>query len=174
MNKKIALIISLIIGVMGVIFVYRNSDLFQVLNTYRNASLVVVPPTQIYNQWVDEISKTKLKVFKVPIRGDVDDKKLTTKELDKYDIVLVNGTKYNQFIELVGNYVWKRVIIDEFDSLKIKYGMKEVRARFYWGVSATWMRGPSSNARKFRFLPTLFASEPIAASSSDTTRLELW
>jgi SNF2 family DNA or RNA helicase len=120
-----------------------------------NASLIVVPHT-IYKQWQDYCKKqTSLDVFYVKSKSDIEGalinssyvdvsgQELQDKLIDKIrssDIVLVSNTLYKELYSFtrMKNLSWKRVFIDEVDSIHITSTSPVPDAPFVWFISATW------------------------------------
>lgn len=103
-------------------------------------SLIIVPHT-LFRQWSDYIKKqTSLThVF-------VDKKKNMTQEnfgatILAADIVLISNTQYKEFSrwQRDNNVLWKRVFIDEADTIHIVNGYPKPEAQFTWFITASWM-----------------------------------
>uniref|UniRef100_A0A6C0CKE3 RING-type domain-containing protein n=1 Tax=viral metagenome TaxID=1070528 RepID=A0A6C0CKE3_9ZZZZ len=105
-----------------------------------NVSLVVIP-NNIEKQWESEIRKhSKLKF--ITFKG-----KQTVSLLEKFKyiennsvhVILCRATIYKQLQEYVNRQgiIWKRVIIDEIDSINAKM-YDEIKTLFTWVVSATY------------------------------------
>ena len=57
--------------------------------------------------------------------------------LESYDIVLCSATMYNTLNQFVPHIVWKRLVCDEADTIRIP-SMRQTQAGFYWFMSATY------------------------------------
>ena len=77
------------------------------------------------------MARTDLIVSPVVTKKDVDN-------IDalESDVVLVTTTMYNYLVRSYSKYAWKRLIFDEPGHSRVP-GMKDVRAGFYWFVTAT-------------------------------------
>lgn len=94
------------------------------------ATLILVSPS-ILIQWERELSRTDLIVSTVVNKKDVDSVDATD-----CDVVLVATTMYNYLVRSYSKYAWRRLIFDEPGHSRVP-GMKDVRAGFYWFVTAT-------------------------------------
>jgi len=126
-------------------------------------NLIVVPHT-IYRQWQEYCKKqTTLKVFYAKTQKSIDTLLKETvptelsgivngtsvhsdafvamlKEIKESDIVLVGNTLYHQLqtaAKKCGIY-WRRVFIDEADSIHIPSGNASLLCPFVWFITATW------------------------------------
>ena len=103
-------------------------------------SLIIVPHT-LFRQWADYIKKqTNLKAILL------DKKKGLTAEtfnadVMAADVVLISNTLYREFStwQRDNQIRWKRVFIDEADTIHIVNGYPKPEARFTWFVTASWM-----------------------------------
>lgn len=104
----------------------------RITNRYEKlpATLILVSPSIII-QWQRELAHTNLRVEKVMTKKDVD-----RIEAMDCDVVLVTTSMYNYLVRSYAQYAWKRLIFDEPGHIRVP-GMKEVRAGFYWFVTAT-------------------------------------
>ena len=101
--------------------------------------LIVVPHT-LYRQWADYIKKqSNLKAVLV------DKKNCLAAETFKADlmaaqVVLVSNTLYKEFgrWQRENDIRWKRVFIDEADTIHLINGHPRPEARFTWFVTASW------------------------------------
>ena len=128
-----------------------NIKRFDLLKT----TLVLVS-NNIVNQWVSELSKTKLTYRSIVNRRDFDN----DVEVQDYDVVIVVPSLYNRLIHYYSGYAWKRFIFDEPGFLKIS-NMEEMYAGFYWFVTATPHAIYShykNRSYKSGFMKDLFAS----------------
>jgi SNF2 family DNA or RNA helicase len=93
---------------------------------------LVLVSNNIVNQWITELSKTKLTYRSIVNRKDFE----SDMEIHDYDVVIVVPSLYNRLIHHYSGYAWKRFIFDEPGFLKIS-NMEELYAGFYWFVTAT-------------------------------------
>ena len=103
-------------------------------------SLIIVPHT-LFRQWSDYIKKqTNLThVF-------VDKKKSMTQDtftqlVVAAQVVLISNTQYKEFStwQRDNRILWKRVFIDEADTIHIVNGYPRPEAEFTWFITASWM-----------------------------------
>ena len=94
------------------------------------ATMILVTPS-ILIQWQSELHRTNLIVSTVATKKDVDNIDAT-----ESDVVLVTINMYNYLVRSYSRYAWKRLIFDEPGHSRVP-GMKDVRAGFYWFVTAT-------------------------------------
>jgi SNF2 family DNA or RNA helicase len=97
-----------------------------------DSTLILVSPS-IINQWEQELSYSDLSVFSVNNKKTLD---ILDQRIGQYDVVLITPTMYNRLIRTFSKFAWKRFIFDEPGHLRVS-GMKEVKAGFYWFVTAT-------------------------------------
>lgn len=94
------------------------------------ATMILVSPS-ILIQWESELRRTDLIISTVATKKDVDDIDAT-----ESDVVLVTTGMYNYLARSYSRYAWKRLIFDEPGHARVP-GMKDIRAGFYWFVTAT-------------------------------------
>ena len=131
---------------------YSYSHLFTVYSrTYPDlsgTSLIVVPHT-LFRQWQTYCKlHTNLNVYSVKTSKDLYGKhlldasggSLLRNELLKSDVVLVSNTLYDEVIVEARrqNVTWKRMFIDEVDSIYIPGTNPKPNAAFTWFITATW------------------------------------
>lgn len=112
-------------------------------------SLIVVPHT-IYRQWQEYCKKqTDLNIFFIKSAKDlanghqIDDaagKKAYINKIVTADAVLVSNTLYGDLSHYAkeNNIVWKRIFVDEVDSIHIPSTNPQPNAPFTWFITATW------------------------------------
>jgi len=103
-------------------------------------ALIIVPHT-LFRQWADYIKK------QTNLKGLLIDKKRCL-EADTFradvmgaDLVLVSNTLYKEFSKWQrdNEIRWKRVFIDEADTIHIVNGYPRPETRFTWFITASWM-----------------------------------
>jgi len=117
---------------------------------------LVLVSNNIVNQWMMELSKTKLVYKSITNRKDFEN----DLEIQNLDVVIVVPSLYNRLIHEYTGYAWKRFIFDEPGFLKIT-AMEEIFAGFYWFVTATPHAIYShykNRSYKSGFMKDLFAS----------------
>ena len=95
-----------------------------------DTTLLLVGPL-VYQQWLDELSHTTLRVRKVTTRREA-----CNVDAYDYDVVIVVVSMFNRFVERYHNIAWKRFIFDEPGHLRVP-AMRKVCAGFTWFVTAT-------------------------------------
>jgi SNF2 family DNA or RNA helicase len=102
--------------------------------------LIMVPHT-LFRQWSDYITKqTNLKHFCIARAPQIEDDTFFA-NLFEADVVLVSNTLVKSFIPKItkGNVRWKRVFLDEADTIHITSTYVMPPARFYWFITASWL-----------------------------------
>ncbi len=117
-------------------------------------SLIICPHT-IYRQWQEYCKQhTTLKVFyakstkdiascmfhTVDCSGQAVARETTLKEMREADVVLVGNTLYKdlQAIAATNLIYWKRIFVDEVDSIHVPGTNQALQAPFVWFITATW------------------------------------
>jgi len=102
--------------------------------------LIIVPHT-LFRQWADYIKR------QTNIRHILLDKKkaLThenfTQDIMNAEVVLVSNTQYKEFSiwQQEKKIMWKRLFVDEADTIHVVNGYPKPMARFTWFITASWM-----------------------------------
>jgi len=108
---------------------------------------LLIVPNGIINQWINFFKlcpSLKLFVFKDGIEN-----------LNNYDVVLLSSNKLTCFNNLTKNIKWKRIIIDEIDTIKLPPRLN-LSASFIWLVTATPNRLRYSQKNKKKSLSDIF------------------
>ncbi len=101
------------------------------------ASVIVVPHT-LYRQWVTYIKdQTTLDTFYIPTKKQIHSPDFL-KNIFKSDIILTTNTNYRDFIVKCANIRFKRIYIDEADSIHITSYNELPKFHFLWLISASW------------------------------------
>jgi SNF2 family DNA or RNA helicase len=129
-------------------------------STKLGTNVIVIPHT-IYRQWQEYCKKqTTLNIFFAKSQKDLQPalvniefidtnekreeavKKRDTwlKELAEYDAILISNTLYSELQRVAELYsiTWKRMFIDEIDSIYISGTNEAPNAAFTWFITATW------------------------------------
>lgn len=93
---------------------------------------LLVASNSIVHQWKNYASASELKVYVVANK-----KNIANYEPDVYDLVIVTHTMYNNFVKEHPNYVWKRFVYDEPDTVSIP-NMNIIQAGFHWLITSTY------------------------------------
>jgi hypothetical protein len=104
---------------------------YEILRYNKIPTTLILVSQSILKQWIEEIKKSNLTYISIITKQD-----LTELQAEDYDIVLVIPSMYNKLITVYSNCAWKRFIFDEPGNLKVS-GMAEIKAGFYWFVTAT-------------------------------------
>lgn len=109
-----------------------------------SSSSLIVVPHNLFRQWQDYIDdQTKLKACYVKNKADM----LTPEGEDKLvknilssDFTLVSNTLFQSLslLCLKRNIEWRRVFIDEADSIHIVSTTVKIKAGFIWFITASW------------------------------------
>ena len=105
-------------------------------------SLIVVPHT-LYRQWQTYIKEqTTLNCFGIQTKKMLEEKnpKDIAKKIQESDLVLVSNTLYGLLQEYAhkNRFIWRRVFLDEADTLHIPSTRQMFDTRFTWLISASW------------------------------------
>lgn len=120
-----------------------SSNLFSIsTNVYSDISeansLIIVPHT-LFRQWSDYITKqTNLSHFCVARVNQIDSPEFFT-NLFAANVVLISNTLMKTFFQKAKDVKWKRIFLDEADTIHITSSHSMPVARFYWFVTATWI-----------------------------------
>ena len=110
-----------------------------VLTPY-TTSLFIVPHALI-TQWETYVSRDtnlKAKFIKKKLDAAHED---ALKDIETYDALFVSSTMWSTFKQFhpVRRILWKRVFIDEADTISISTDYDEIHGLFYWFITASWM-----------------------------------
>jgi hypothetical protein len=97
-------------------------------------------PHAIIGQWEDYVRHdTTLKCHFIKKRKDAADDLVG--RLGEYDAVFVSATMWREFEGIPGiqDILWSRIFIDEADSIQFSASTTDLRGRFIWLISASWM-----------------------------------
>ncbi len=105
-------------------------------------SLIVVPHT-LYRQWQTYIKEqTTLNFFGVQTKKTLEEKNPNeiAKKIKEADVVLVSNTLYGPLMDYahMNRFLWKRVFLDEADTLHLPSTRRMFDTRFTWLISASW------------------------------------
>lgn len=124
---------------------YSSNKVFSikknVFNTTNEAGSLIVVPHTLFRQWADYIKKqTNLKGILLDKKKGVQAETFKADILGA-DVVLVSNTLYREFStwQRDNEIKWRRVFIDEADTIHIVNGYPKPEARFTWFITASWM-----------------------------------
>jgi hypothetical protein len=85
--------------------------------------------------------------------------------LNEYDAIFVSSTMYTtlRVAHPIYTILWKRVFLDEADSISISTAADEINGLFYWFISASWMNLVFANGTYFN-LASSFSPLPDTPS----------
>lgn len=115
-----------------------------------NTSLFIIPHALI-TQWETYVSRdTTLRCKFVKKKLEAAHEGLMT-DIDTYDALFVSSTMWNTFTQFhpVRTILWKRIFIDEADSISISTDHDELHALFYWFITASWWNLVFANGSYF-------------------------
>lgn len=143
-----------------------GSDLSEV------GSLIIVPHT-LYRQWQTYIKEQTTLCFlgiqtkKVLVEENPDD---LVRKIKEADIVLVSNTLYGTIQDYVTRkkLLWKRVFLDETDTLHIPSTRPMFQTQFTWLISASWSNLLFPNISHYMPQPVLNTHLNNVATDNDT------
>jgi len=105
------------------------------------STCLFIVPHALINQWEDYVQNdTTIKAHFIKKRKDAEDADLM-KTVETYDALFVSSTMWSTLrnVHPMRTYLWKRVFIDEADSINITTDHDEIHGLFYWFISASWL-----------------------------------
>ena len=105
-----------------------------------STSLFIIPHA-LMGQWEAYVANdTTLKCCFVKKRKEAELPNLL-ETIEQYDALFVSSTMWNSFraIHHPRNILWRRVFIDEADSIAITTDWDDINGLFYWFISASWL-----------------------------------
>ena len=105
-----------------------------------STSLFIIPHA-LMGQWEAYVANdTTLKCCFVKKRKDAESPTLLD-TIEQYDALFISSTMWSAFrtIHHPRNILWRRVFIDEADSIAITTDWDDVNGLFYWFISASWL-----------------------------------
>jgi len=132
---------------------YNNTSLFNCptlfsVKTYKvpdiSSSTLIIVPHNLYRQWQEYIeSQTTLKVYLIKSKSlfaTPEAEETCSKDLLAADFTLVSNTLFSPFMSFCNNknISWRRVFIDEADSIHITSTTPRIKAGFIWFITASW------------------------------------
>ena len=129
--------------------------------------LIVVPHT-LYRQWQTYIKdQTTLKFFGVQTKRCLDETKGDDlyNKIKEAEVVLVSNTLYGTLQDFINarKILWKRVFLDEADTLHIASTKAMFATRFTWLISASWTNLLFPNVT--HYIPTLYFENLLNTNS---------
>lgn len=113
-------------------------------------------PHALMGQWESYVEKdTTLKALFIKKKMDATSDTFLA-NLETYDAVFVSSTMWATLRTSHGirGILWKRVFLDEADSISISTDIDEIHGLFYWFVSASWLNLVFSNGAYFNIANT--------------------
>jgi len=107
-------------------------NVFKTIKTKVYDTTILVASTSIISQWEQYFAYSDLAVKCITTINDV-----INVNPDRYNVIILSPNRYNEFAEKHMDYTFKRFIYDEPTSVHIPR-MLEIKADFYWFVSATF------------------------------------
>jgi len=118
-------------------------------------------PHPLINQWESYVeSDTTLRARFIKKKNDACAEDFMT-TLNNYDAIFVSSTMFPtlRIAHPIHTILWKRVFMDEADSISLSTLNDEINGLFYWFISASWMNLVFSSGTYFN-LETSFAPLP--------------
>lgn len=115
-----------------------------------NACLFIIPHP-LMSQWESYIEDdTTLRAKFIKKKNDACAEDFMT-SLDTYDAIFVSSTMYTTLraAHPTHTIMWKRVFVDEADSIALTNTSDEINGLFYWFISASWMNLIFANGTYF-------------------------
>ncbi len=103
------------------------------------AALFLIPHALV-GQWEEYVKNdTSLRCAFIKRRRDAAEDFVG--HLDEYDAVFVSATMWREFERIpdIDTVLWSRMFIDEADSIMYSASSTDLKARFIWLISASWM-----------------------------------
>tara|TARA_B100001057_G_scaffold169067_2_gene169881 strand:+ start:687 stop:2354 length:1668 start_codon:yes stop_codon:yes gene_type:complete len=135
---------------------HSSNSVFYMTRTHKYKKIkttLILVNQSIITQWENEMKLMRIKNYKI-----INKRKLADEtDITPYDVVLVIPTMYNRLVNRYRNVTFKRFIYDEPVNIHVP-AMKEVRAGFYWFVTATpdQLRYRNGSTSKTHFLRSIF------------------
>jgi hypothetical protein len=104
-------------------------------------ALIIVPHT-LFRQWADYIrNQTNLKALYLDKAKVMAEEGTLLQKVREADVVLISNTLYKTFSHFQRNQGlrWRRLFIDEADTIHLVNGYPWPQARFTWFITASWM-----------------------------------
>jgi len=105
-----------------------------------STSLFIVPHA-LMGQWETYVQNdTTLKCCFIKKRKEAESPTLL-ENIEQYDALFISSTMWTTFrtVHNPRNILWKRVFIDEADSISISTDWDDINGLFYWFISASWL-----------------------------------
>jgi len=127
-------------------------NLFDETLTPVDVSLFIIPHALV-GQWETYVSRdTHLNAWFIKRRADLCDENFMDR-LRSYDVVFVSSSMWSGFRNHpIRSLLWKRIFIDEADSIHITTDIHELNGLFYWFISASWLNLVFSGGAYFNIM----------------------
>ena len=126
-------------------------------NTLRpvTTTLFLVPHALI-GQWESYVQNdTKLKALFIKKKLEASAENFMT-NIENYDVIFISATMWSTLrsVHPIRTILWKRIFIDEADSISISTDNDELHGLFYWFITASWLNLVFSNGAYFNITNT--------------------
>ena len=113
----------------------------EIITDISNAGCLIVVPHTLFRQWAEYIKRQTNISHILLDKKKVFTSETFTRDVLGVDIVLVSNTQYREFSvwQRDNKIIWKRVFIDEADTIHIVNGYPKPIAQFTWFITASWM-----------------------------------
>lgn len=115
-----------------------------------------IVPHALIGQWESYVTKdTSLTALFIKKKLDATSDKFMA-DIEKYDAIFISSTMWATLRVSHGirGILWKRVFIDEADSISISTDIDDIHGLFYWFISASWLNLVFSNGAYFNLANT--------------------
>jgi len=130
--------------------------------TPTSCSLLIVPHALV-DQWTTYLKRDSTLRYKVVARKLDALSDTLFADLDSHDLLIVSSTMWNTVKErgrpetgrpAIKTIQWRRVFVDEADSIAFSSGANDLHALFYWFITATYLNLVFSSGALFNLEPT--------------------
>ena len=115
---------------------------------------IFLVPHALIGQWETYVERdTSLRAHFIKKRTDASDITFMQR-LETWDVVFVSSTMWATFkaTQDIRNIMWRRVFIDEADSIGITSDVDELHGLFYWFITASWLNLVFANGASFNIV----------------------
>ena len=120
------------------------------------STTLFIVPHALMSQWETYVTRdTSLTALFIKKKLDALEENFMA-NIEKYDIIVVSSTMYGtlKLNHPIRTILWKRLFIDEADSISISTDYDELHALFYWFITASWLNLVFSGGAYFNIATT--------------------
>lgn len=138
----------------------RDVGLLRVRDQLKSSHGVTLKPVQttlflvphaLIGQWETYVQRdTTIKALFIKKKLEASAENFMT-NIENYDAIFVSSTMWStlRLVHPIRTILWKRVFIDEADSISISTDNDEINGLFYWFITASWLNLVFSNGAYF-------------------------